>query len=288
MERGIASFTYSDCTLEYAITGEGEPVLYLHGGHSNCLEQLGIEELAQNSYSVIVPSRAGYGQTSRQIGKSLEKACSFYIELLNELNIDKVHLIAASTGGPSGIYLASHYPERVQSFTLQGAVTKPWQEASVRDALLSRFLFHPFIERFVWRSLSSLARFSPDYAFKKIAPAYSTLSYEEIKRRMLARDRYLFDRMTEFQRSGHGFYIDLQHMRQSLEEELETITAPTLIVHSKNDAIVPLEHAHYAHERIRSSKLVCLDTWGHLVCLGKGSEQHTQELADFLQQHKAS
>lgn len=65
----------------------------------------------------------------------------FYIELLNELHIEKVHVIAASTGGPSGIYLASHYPERVKTFTLQGAVTKPWKESRKRDALISRFFY---------------------------------------------------------------------------------------------------------------------------------------------------
>lgn len=79
MERGVASFTYEDLTLEYSITGEGEPILYLHGGHSNCLEQLGLEELVEQGYSVIIPSRAGYGHTSKRIGKSLETACSFIL-----------------------------------------------------------------------------------------------------------------------------------------------------------------------------------------------------------------
>ncbi|WP_078393497.1 alpha/beta fold hydrolase [Shouchella patagoniensis] len=287
MGRGIASFTYSDSTLEYSITGEGDPILYLHGGHSSCLEQLGLEELVEQGYSVIVPSRAGYGHTSKKIGKSLQKACAFYIELLNELHIDKVHLIAASTGGPSGIHLASRYPERIKSFTLQGAVTKPWKEANLRDAVLSRCLFHPYIEKVVWKGVSSVARFSPDWAFKTIAPAYSTLPYEEIKQRTLPRDWYLFDRMTEFQRSRHGFLIDLHQIRNSLQEELESITVPTLIVHSINDAIVPLEHAEYANGHIRSSKLLCLDTWGHLVCLGKGSERHSEELIGFLNQYSA-
>ncbi|GAF21594.1 MULTISPECIES: alpha/beta fold hydrolase [Shouchella] len=287
MERGVASFTYEDLTLEYSITGEGEPILYLHGGHSNCLEQLGLEELVEQGYSVIIPSRAGYGHTSKRIGKSLETACSFYIELLNELHIEKVHVIAASTGGPSGIYLASHYPERVKTFTLQGAVTKPWKESRKRDALISRFLFYPYVEKFVWKGVSSLARFSPDIAFKTIAPIYSKLPYEEIKARTLSRDWYLFDRMTEFQRSRHGFLIDMHQIRRSLEEELDSIQAPTLIVHSVNDAIVPLEHAEYAKGHIQTAKLCCLNTWGHLLSLGKGSEEHNNEVIGFLNQHSA-
>jgi pimeloyl-ACP methyl ester carboxylesterase len=246
-----------------------------------------LEELVEQGYSVIVPSRAGYGRTSKKIGQSLQTACAFYIELLNELHIEQVHLIAASTGGPSGIYLASHYPERIKSFTLQGAITKPWKESRFRDAFLSRCLFQPYIEKLVWKGVSSVTRFSPDWAFKTIAPAYSTLPYEEIKQRTLPRDWYLFDRMTEFQRSRHGFLIDMHQIRNSLQEELDAITVPTLIVHSINDAIVPLEHAEYANGHIRSSKLLCLDTWGHLVCLGKGSERHSEELIGFLNQYSA-
>ncbi len=42
-----------------------------------------------------------------------------YLSLLNQLKIERVHVIAISSGGPSGIIFASQYPERVRSLNLQ-------------------------------------------------------------------------------------------------------------------------------------------------------------------------
>ncbi len=48
------------------------------------------------------------------------------MELLNQLRIQKVHVIAMSAGGPTGMMFASLYPERVRTLTLQSAVTMEW------------------------------------------------------------------------------------------------------------------------------------------------------------------
>ncbi|WP_059103163.1 alpha/beta fold hydrolase [Shouchella shacheensis] len=288
MERGIASFAYQDNKVEYSITGVGEPILYLHGDHSNCHEQLGFQELVDQGFSIIAPSRAGYGETSKEIGKSLAKACSFYVELLNELGVESAHVIAVSTGGPSGIYLASHYPERVKSLTLQGAVTKTWLTPDDKEYKTGKLLYRPFIEKAFWKSMALLTSVNPDYAFKKIAPSYSTMPYSKIKGRMLARDWYLFRKMMEIQRSKHGFLIDLYQTNQIALADLESIASPTLIIHSTNDAVVSTEHANHANKHIQQSKLVLSNTWGHVLCLGEGSEENTKETIDFLKSCSSS
>ncbi len=110
MERRIEEFQIEGLTIEYSIFGEGEPILVLHGGHSNCNEEFGYKGLIDNGFSVITPSRPGYGRTSKGIGKSLSTACEYYLKLLVHLKIEKVHVLAISAGGPSGIHFASRYP----------------------------------------------------------------------------------------------------------------------------------------------------------------------------------
>lgn len=105
MERIIETFSSEGISIEYSIIGEAVPIFVMHGGHSNCNEEFGYKALVENGYSVITPSRAGYGGTSKEVGKNLSIACEYYLMLLDDLDIGKVHLLAISAGGPSGIYL---------------------------------------------------------------------------------------------------------------------------------------------------------------------------------------
>ncbi|MCI3987763.1 alpha/beta hydrolase, partial [Bacillus vallismortis] len=75
-------------TLEYSVAGKGPPILVMHGGHTNCYEEFGYTGLIEQGYSNITPSRPGYGQTSKEIGKSLAEACRFYVKLLEQLQIE--------------------------------------------------------------------------------------------------------------------------------------------------------------------------------------------------------
>ncbi len=49
--------------VEYTDHGTGRPVLFLHGGHSNCHEYLATRNFDTSRYRLIVPSRPGYGNT---------------------------------------------------------------------------------------------------------------------------------------------------------------------------------------------------------------------------------
>nr|WP_295974857.1 alpha/beta hydrolase [uncultured Bacillus sp.] len=92
--------------------------------------------------------------------------------------------------------------------------------------------------------------------------------------------------MNNRQRSGCGFFIDLAQANEITAKDLQTVSCPTLIMHSKHDSSVPLEHAYNAEENIPSSKLTLLDTWGHLIWLGKLAHITDDILITFLRSHK--
>lgn len=213
--RLIGTYTIEDETIEYSITGKkGEPILVMHGGHSNCYEQFGYDSLIQNGFMIITPSRAGYGKTSKTMGKSLSKACKYYMKLLDHLGIEKIHVLAISAGGPSGLYLASHYPERVKTLTLQSAVTKEWY--TPKDAIykLAQVLFHPVSEKVTWKLTSSMSNLFPKFIFKQMIPSFSKLPYEQIKNNFTNVDINEVRKMNNRQRSGSGFLIDLTQTKE--------------------------------------------------------------------------
>ncbi|NUP15153.1 MAG: alpha/beta fold hydrolase [Streptomyces sp.] len=108
-----------------AETGDGPPVLLLHGGGpgasgvSNYSRNLA--ELAKE-YRVIVPDLPGYGRSSKGIDPA-DPFGSLAIGirgLLDELGLDKAHLVGNSYGGACALRLALDTPDRVDRMVLMG------------------------------------------------------------------------------------------------------------------------------------------------------------------------
>lgn len=283
MERKLDTFIVDGKIIEYSITEKGEiPVFVIHGGHSNCYEEFGYDALVQHGFSMITPSRAGYGRTSKEIGKSLSKACEYYVKLLDYLEIDRVHLLSVSAGGPTGIYFASHYPHRVKTLTLQSAVTKEWHSPKDKIYKIAQILFRPPFEKITWRLISSISNRFPQFIFNQMLSSFSKLSYEEVMSKMADGDIDEIRKMNNRQRSGHGFLIDLSQTKEITYKDLQAISCPTLIMHSKHDGSVSFEHALYAHQQISDSDVCLLDSWGHLIWLGQEFDNVNEKLVEFL------
>ncbi len=67
----------------------------------------------------------------------------------------------------------------------------------------------------------------------------------------------------------------------SIVNSLATITAPTLIIWGQQDRILPVAHAHIAHERMPNAKLHILNRCGHLPQLER-SEDFNSLVLEFL------
>jgi len=59
---------------------------------------------------------------------------------------------------------------------------------------------------------------------------------------------------------------------RSIQHDLATITAPTLIVWGQQDRIVPVAHAHAAERRIPNAELRILDPCGHMPQFERAEE----------------
>ncbi|SDN63622.1 alpha/beta fold hydrolase [Alkalicoccus daliensis] len=285
MERTIGNFQTEGITMEYSVAGSGKPVLVMHGGHSNYKEAFGYEALLQSGYSVITPSRAGYGETSKEAGKSLALACEHYKKLLDHLQVESVHVIAMSAGGPSGIYFAAHYPEYVTSLVLESAVTKEWLTPKDKEYKAAQLIFRPGTEKITWKMISLLNNVFPKFIFRQMFSSFSSLSFKEAQELIAPEDIDAIKKMNNRQRSGAGFLIDLAQIKELSEEDLQTVSAPTLILHSRHDSSVPFAHAQYAASTIPDAELRLLDTWGHLIWLGKHGEKTDAYVVNFLDEH---
>lgn len=282
MNREVNTIMVGDKIIEYSVIGTGIPILMFHGGHSNCYEELGYADLVKEGFSVITPSRAGYGRTSKEIASNLFTTSKFYAKLLNYLGVDKIHIFAVSAGGPSGISFAAQFPERTLSLTLQSAVTREWLTKKDKEYRAAQIIFRPYVEKVTWKLISYLNNCFPTFTFKQFIPSFSKLSSKDV---MLQIDKESIEsvrRMNNHYRSRHGFLIDLIQVNELSPTTLQAVTCPTLIMHSKNDNAVPLEHAYFAHSQINQSELCLLDSWGHLIWLGDKAKEVNKKVVSFL------
>ncbi|NJP36159.1 alpha/beta fold hydrolase [Alkalicoccus luteus] len=284
MNQQYGTFEKDAMVIEYTQRGEGPPVLFLHGGHASCFETIGTEALLSAGYSVIAPSRPGYGATSPI--SNLDAACSLYDGLLAHLGLERIHVLSASAGGPAGIRFAALYPKKTASLTLQSAVTKEWITPADPSYKAAKVLFHPKRERFTWRLLQLISRRFPKLLFRQMFSSFSTLSYQEAAASIAPGDAETFARMMASQRSGKGFMIDLEQSREARTDTLAAITCPVLIMHSPFDASVSFAHAEHAAAMIPNARLEKLHAWGHLIWLGRDAGTTDRLLLAFLREHQ--
>lgn len=263
--------------IEYSVYGKGEPILFIHGGHSNANDTLTHKHIDPNKFTLITPTRAGYGNTPISANKTPIDAAKQIIELMDNLNFSRFNVIGISAGGLTAIALASQYPERVKKLVLASAVTKRWLHPDDELYKKGKRLFNPKIEKYTWALMKFFLSLFPKLIIKKMASELTTQDIEPIRKE----DIKDMKSMLLISRSGNGFVTDLKH---DLEEKIiESIKVPTLIIHSKNDKAVSEEHPHYAKEKIEGAKLIWIDNdWGHMIWLGKESEKTIQHISIFL------
>ena len=102
--------------------GSGPPLIFLHGasGHVGWLPFL--EALSQ-SFDVLAPEHPGFGASDdpRWLDRPSDLAC-FYLDMIDALKLDGVHLIGTSLGGWIAAELAVRNTSRLGSLTLVCAV----------------------------------------------------------------------------------------------------------------------------------------------------------------------
>ena len=99
--------------MEYAVAGEGPPVLMIHGtGGGFDQGLLFARRLVAAGYRVIAPSRFGYLRSALPADPSSEDQADAFVDLLDALGIDRVPVVGGSAGALSAIAFALRHPDR--------------------------------------------------------------------------------------------------------------------------------------------------------------------------------
>ena len=106
--------------LSYKKIGKGKPLVLVHGylGGQNMWK---FQEELKHDYELIMPSLAGYGESSHLIAPStIRENAEQVFELINHLNIDTFYLLGHSMGGMIVQEMAALRPSRVEKLICFG------------------------------------------------------------------------------------------------------------------------------------------------------------------------
>lgn len=99
--------------MEYATSGEGRPVLMIHGTGGGFDQGLAFASpLPKAGWKVIAPSRFGYLRTEFPDEPSIENQADAFVDLLDELGIARLPVLGGSAGALSALQFALRHSTR--------------------------------------------------------------------------------------------------------------------------------------------------------------------------------
>jgi pimeloyl-ACP methyl ester carboxylesterase len=177
--------------------------------------------------------------------------------LLDALDIGAAHIVGASMGGMIAQNLAAHFPERVLSLTSIMS-TSGHRSLPGADPLVSRHLFRSRPtsadrEAVIAHNMRTLELIgSPGYPID-----------EETRREMTSLS---FDRC--YYPAGFTRHVAAIVQDGDRRRRLGKISAPTLVIHGREDRLVPLAGGIDTAEHVPGARLEIIDDMGHNLPAG--------------------
>ena len=248
--------------------GSGHPVLLIHGSGPGVSAwanwRLVMPELAQQA-RVIAPDMVGFGFTDRPEGQpyNMDAWVAQAVGVLDALGIAKTDLVGNSFGGALALALTIRHPERVRRLVLMGSVGVPFPITKGLDDVWG---YEP--------SFENMRRIMDVFAYDR------NLVNDE-----LARLRYEASIRPGFQESFSAMFpaprqrwVDAMC---SAEADIRALPHQVLIVHGRDDQVIPLSTSLTLSQWIPRSQLHVFGQCGHWTQI-EHSARFARLVRDFL------
>lgn len=235
----------------YLEVGQGGlPVVFIHGSgpgvtaYANwrlCLPAM------ESGFHAYAPDLVGFGYTERpeRVDYSLQTWADQVVGLLDAIGLAKASLVGNSFGGSIALQVATQHPERVDRLVLMGSIGVPFP---ITDGLDQVWGYQPSLENM--RSLLDIFAYS-----------------RELVTDELAQVRYQASIQPGFQDSfGSMFPAPRQRWVDAMtipDQKLINLPHETLIVHGREDKVIPVGTSLRLLQLITRSQLHVFGRCGH-------------------------
>lgn len=235
----------------YHDVGTGAAVLLLHGsgaGVSAWANWRGLIPVLAENFRVIAPDLVGFGYTSLPEPARFEIFDTWIdqiLALLDGLDIPKVHVVGNSFGGGLALHLATRYPDRLGRIVLMGAGGVKFDFTPELDALWG---YTPSVENM--KKIMDIMAYDRSLVTDELA---------ELRYRATTRPgaQEAFEQVFPEPRQRH---LDAQIVP---DDELAKIEHEVLILHGREDRVVPVAASQHMFDTIPNSQLHVFGKCGH-------------------------
>ncbi|HAT8180672.1 TPA: alpha/beta fold hydrolase [Legionella pneumophila] len=212
----------------YAVFGQGQPVILLHGGLANSNYWGKQVPVLAKKFQVIVMDSRGHGRSTHDSKPySYDLMASDVISLMDFLKIKKAAIVGWSDGAIIGLNIAMNHPERLRKLFAFGSNSNPQGVKSSAGAVFNEF---------------ALVRSKKEY--EKLSP--TPTKYGEF----LSQIKKMWETQPNFTKT-----------------QLNSIKIPTWIADGDHDEVIKRENTEFIAAQIPNAGLLILPTVSHFAFL---------------------
>ncbi|MGA9610247.1 MAG: alpha/beta fold hydrolase [Mycobacterium sp.] len=252
----------------YLEAGAGEPVVMLHGSGPGVSAmanwQHNIGALAQR-FRVLAPDIVGFGATQRpdDVVYSLRTWTDQIWAFLDALGIEKTAIVGNSLGGRIALQMATDCPDRITKMVLMGA---------------------PGVGMTLTDGLTALRAYEPSHdAMRDLLRNYFVVDPAMITDELVA-IRYEASIADGAYDAYRAMFFDPRHTGSQLgitEDEVRAIATPALLVHGREDRVVPMQVSVTMLGLLPNADLHVFSACGHWTQIERADE-FSALVADYL------
>ena len=266
--------------LEYAVAGDGPPLMMIHGtGGGFDQGLLFAANLRERGFRIVAPSRFGYLGSAFPDDASPMHQADVLAELLDHLGIDRLPVLGGSAGALTAAEFALRHPDRCSHLGLLVPAANltnrdPVEFTAVQRLAVGAVLGSDFA---FW----ALSRLNPDQMIRTLLATEPTL-LNGVSPDERERARAILDQIFPISRKLDGLRTDGFWAGTPSPTAYERIAVPTIILSCEDDLFGTADTARLLAERIAGAALTIFATGGH-IWLGHDNDM-AELIAAFIRQ----
>ena len=265
-------------TLEYAVMGEGEPILTVHGaggGFDQGIDLTGA--LAGHGYQLIAPSRFGYLLSTVPDNLTTAMQADAYAQLLDRLGIDKVVVVGISAGAWSSLQFAIRHPLRCRALVLLAPADYLPAGTTIHGGVIVRAIFNS--DFVAWAALKLMPVMPGAMTRMMLGTDGDVVRAAEPSEK--ARVKQVLEHLLPVSPRVAGMQFDVATAATHEPYPIEKITCPVLAISADDDRFGTASRSRAIATSVTNGRAIIFPTGGHAL-VGHFADA-MREITSFLE-----